>query len=194
MAPAVLFLDEVDALGHARGSGGGSDDTASRRLLTELLLQMNGLGPDEGVYVFGATNRMTDCDAALLRRFERRVEVPLPDGAARGAFLAAMLARPEINSALPEADLERVVAATEGFSGSDMACLCRDAAMAPVRELFARRDAPGGSSKRRRLCEGGGAAGAGKAAGLVVRSLTASDFESALLKIRPASADARAAG
>lgn len=65
----VLFLDEVDALGRARSGGG--DDAAPRRLLTELLLQLNGLGEDEGVYVFGATNRMADCDPALLRRFER---------------------------------------------------------------------------------------------------------------------------
>ncbi|GBF98627.1 ATPase AAA [Raphidocelis subcapitata] len=191
MAPAVLFLDEVDALGQARGSGAGGDDAASRRLLTELLLQMNGLGPDEGVYVFGATNRMADCDAALLRRFERRVEVPLPDRAARGEFLASMLARPEINSPLPPPDLERIVAATEGFSGSDMACLCRDAAMAPVRELFGRRDPAGGGCKRRRLGESGGAAGPGKAAGLAVRKLTAGDFEAALVKIRPAAVDAR---
>jgi cell division protease FtsH len=70
MAPAVLLLDEVDALGAARGGVAG-DDASARRLLTELLLQMNELGPHEGVFVFGATNRMTDMDTALLRRFER---------------------------------------------------------------------------------------------------------------------------
>ena len=72
MAPAALFLDEVDALGQARAAGG--EDAAARRLLTELLLQMNALGDDEGVFVFGATNRMADCDPALLRRFERCAE------------------------------------------------------------------------------------------------------------------------
>lgn len=71
MAPAALFLDEIDALGRARGGGGGGDDTGGRRLLTELLLQLGDLGCGEGVYVFGATNRMEDCDPALLRRFER---------------------------------------------------------------------------------------------------------------------------
>jgi len=71
MAPALVFLDEIDALGQARGGVG--DDASTRRLLTELLLQMNGLvgSSEEGVYVFGATNRMSDCDPALLRRFER---------------------------------------------------------------------------------------------------------------------------
>jgi hypothetical protein len=73
MAPSIIFFDEVDALGQARGGAG--DDASSRRLLTELLLQMNGLAGEEGVYVFGATNRMGDCDAALLRRFERWVGV-----------------------------------------------------------------------------------------------------------------------
>lgn len=69
MAPSVVFLDEVDALGQARSSGG--EDPSARRLLTELLLQMNGLGGEEGVYVFAATNRMADCDPALIRRFDR---------------------------------------------------------------------------------------------------------------------------
>jgi hypothetical protein len=63
------FTPQVDALGRTRATSG--DDRASRCLLTELLLQMNGLGADEGVYVFGATNRIADCDAALLRRFDR---------------------------------------------------------------------------------------------------------------------------
>jgi SpoVK/Ycf46/Vps4 family AAA+-type ATPase len=138
--------------------------------------------------------------------------VPNPDAAARAAFLAAMLARPEVDSRLGPGEVDAIAAATEGFSGSDMACLCRHAAMAPVRELLAAARA--GARKRRRAGSGrgggnggsgggaaaaarsgggggGGGRGAASGGGLgPVRKLVAADFEAALRKIRPAALDA----
>lgn len=143
MQPAAIFLDELDSLAASRGGGGGGGgdcgDASSRRLLTELLIQMNAVADaaDSQVYVFAATNRIQDCDPAVLRRFDRRIRIPLPDAPARRAFFRQLLARPEIDAALSPADLEELVAASDGYSGSDLAAVCREAAMEPVRELLA---------------------------------------------------------
>lgn len=117
-----------------------------------------------------------------------------------------MLARPEIASPLAPGEVERLAALTEGFSGSDMACLCRQAAMAPVRELFA---ATAGRRRRQRrsvdpaASSGGGGGGAGSGAGggrrggdaqQAVRKLVFADFEAALRTVRPASLDAHDGG
>lgn len=124
--------------------------------------------------------------------------MPNPDAAARGAFLAAMLARPEVEADLAPCDVAALAAATGGFSGSDMACLCRHAAMAPVRELLAaaRRGGAGGGGaggKRQRLSLASGDDASGGALP-AMRKLVAADFEAALRKIRPAAADARDGG
>jgi SpoVK/Ycf46/Vps4 family AAA+-type ATPase len=129
--------------------------------------------------------------------------VPLPDAQGRTAFLSAMLARPEIDSSLTEDELGSLALATEGFSGSDMTCLCRHASMAPVRELLAcaRQEAAAsagsnssGRAKRRRVAwhEPGGAGGGQGAA--MLRALVAADFRAALEKIRPAALDATNGG
>lgn len=129
--------------------------------------------------------------------------MPNPNAPARAVFLRAVLARPEVESALAPEEVDAVAAATEGFSGSDMACLCRQAAMAPVRELLAAaRGGRARAGKRRRLTQQGGAGAGGSggcgarsgsgggAAAMVVRGLVAADFEAALATIRPAAADA----
>ena len=87
-APSVVFLDEVDSLLSRRGDG---DHEASRRLKTEFLVNLDGLGGGGRVLFMGATNRPWDLDDAFLRRVPRRVLIPLPDGAARRAFLDALL-------------------------------------------------------------------------------------------------------
>ncbi|KAI3427001.1 hypothetical protein D9Q98_006945 [Chlorella vulgaris] len=135
-SPAILFIDEVDALAPARSSG---DDLSARRLLTELLVQMSAATqrPNSLVFVLAATNRPQDCDPALLRRFDRKVEVPAPDCTARAAFFRATLRRPEIASHLSDEEVQQLVAATSGFTGSDLAVACRHAAMAPLKELVA---------------------------------------------------------
>lgn len=90
-----------------------------------------------------------DCDPALLRRFSRRIEVPVPDSMAREAFFQSVLARPEIAAALSTADITQLVQQTEGYSGSDLSDLCRTAALAPVRELLQRQRQQLGRKRRR---------------------------------------------
>jgi SpoVK/Ycf46/Vps4 family AAA+-type ATPase len=84
------------------GPRSSGDDLAARRVLTELLIQMTAATTRLGqpVYVMAATNRPQDCDPALLRRFDRKIEVPPPDGAARAAFLRSAAGRPEIAACL----------------------------------------------------------------------------------------------
>ncbi|KAI7838586.1 hypothetical protein COHA_007657 [Chlorella ohadii] len=165
MSPAIIFIDEVDSLAPCRSGTG--DDLSSRRVLTELLIQMTAATNRPGclVFVLAASNRPQDCDPALLRRFDRQVEVPPPDAAARAAFFAATVQRPEIASHLSDAELERLAALTEGCTGSDLSVLCRDAAMAPLRELV----------------QSGGLVCC--TAEPVLRAITATDFEAAAHKL-----------
>ncbi|KAH8091244.1 AAA ATPase-like protein [Aureococcus anophagefferens] len=128
-APSVVFLDEVDSLLSRRGDG---DHEASRRLKTEFLVHLDGLGGGGRVLFMGATNRPWDLDDAFLRRVPRRVLIPLPDGAARRAFLDALLDGEDgARTSLDAARREKVVAATEGYSMSDLRALAEEAAMGP---------------------------------------------------------------
>ncbi|KAH8068110.1 AAA ATPase-like protein [Aureococcus anophagefferens] len=132
-APSVVFLDEVDSLLSRRGDG---DHEASRRLKTEFLVHLDGLGGGGRVLFMGATNRPWDLDDAFLRRVPRRVLIPLPDGAARRAFLDALLDGEDgARTSLDAARREKVVAATEGYSMSDLRALAEEAAMGPLRAL-----------------------------------------------------------
>ncbi|KAL4444228.1 hypothetical protein ABPG75_011965 [Micractinium tetrahymenae] len=178
LAPAIIFLDEVDSLAPTRSSG---DDLAARRVLTELLIQMTAAAerPDRPVYVMAATNRLGDLDPALLRRFERTVEVPPPDAAARVAFFASAAARPEFGAALSEAELAQLAAATNGCTGSDLAAMCREAAMVPVRELLTGWRCGGGS--------GGGGNGGGLQLAHV-RPVGCADLLAAIAKLAPTAA------
>lgn len=123
-APCVLFLDEVDALGHKRSQVSSS---ALRTLGNQLLAELDGMeGDNEGVFVLAATNTPWDVDPALRRpgRLDRVVLVLPPDAEARGSILEYHLRdRP-----IAQIDLRRVVAATEDFSGADLAHLCETAA------------------------------------------------------------------
>lgn len=117
--PCIVFFDEVDALAGQRSS---SDDPGSRRLLTELLIQMTRAGEiDNQVLIFACSNRIQDIDTALLRRFERRIIIPLPDPESRSSYFQAALSRPELSDhQLTAADFESLVIRTEG------ACRCVD--------------------------------------------------------------------
>jgi spastin len=131
-APSVIFLDEVDSVLSARTS---NEHEASRRLKTEFLCRLDGCTPSSGrVVVIAATNRPQELDDAVIRRLTRRIYVPLPDEEAREALLVRLLSG-NTASALLKADIRRLVAQTDGYSGSDIAALCREAAMAPLREL-----------------------------------------------------------
>jgi transitional endoplasmic reticulum ATPase len=135
-APAVVFFDEVDALGATRGDNRGA---APERVVSQLLTELDGLENREGVTVLGATNRPDRIDPALLRpgRFDRTVEVGLPDRSAREEILR-IHAR---DRPLSGVDLSSLAGRTEGYSGSDLAALLREASLAALQDrLDADRD------------------------------------------------------
>jgi cell division protease FtsH len=132
LAPAIIFVDEIDALGTRRDQGGYGGSDEREQTLNQLLAEMDGFDQSSGVVVLAATNRPEALDPALRRpgRFDREVVVPLPDRAERRAILAAH-ARGKCLDA--DADLDQVAAATPGFSGADLANLLNEAAVSAVR-------------------------------------------------------------
>lgn len=128
--PAIIFIDEVDSLCGARGESGESD--AARRIKTEFLAQMDGVGKQSaGILVLGATNTPWDLDTAIRRRFEKRIYIPLPEPEARTSMLKLHLG--DTAHQLQDVDLRSVAARCDGFSGADMSILVRDAIYEPVR-------------------------------------------------------------
>ncbi|KAK8331012.1 hypothetical protein V6Z12_A10G045400 [Gossypium hirsutum] len=133
-APSTIFLDEIDAIISQRGGEGRSEHEASRRLKTELLIQMDGLTrSDELVFVLAATNLPWELDAAMLRRLEKRILVPLPEPEARRAMFEELLPEQHGEKALP---YDTLVERSEGYSGSDVRLVCKEAAMQPLRRLM----------------------------------------------------------
>ncbi|KAI1160595.1 P-loop containing nucleoside triphosphate hydrolase protein [Nemania serpens] len=129
--PSIIFIDEVDALCGPRGEG---ESEASRRIKTEMLVQMDGVGKDStGVLVLGATNIPWQLDAAIRRRFQRRVHISLPDLAARTTMFR--LAIGETPTTLTSEDCRALAKLADGYSGSDIAIAVQDALMQPVRKI-----------------------------------------------------------
>jgi vacuolar protein-sorting-associated protein 4 len=129
--PSVVFIDEIDALVSARG---GNESESGKRIKTEFLVQMDGVGSkNDGVVIIAATNLPWDLDQAMLRRFERRIYIPLPDVSARTVLIQGKLR--DAHHSLEEKDISAIAKATEGYSGADLATLVRDALMAPIREF-----------------------------------------------------------
>uniref|UniRef100_A0ACD5VTG4 Uncharacterized protein n=1 Tax=Avena sativa TaxID=4498 RepID=A0ACD5VTG4_AVESA len=133
-APSTIFLDEIDAIISQRGEA-RSEHEASRRLKTELLIQMDGLTKtDELVFVLAATNLPWELDAAMLRRLEKRILVPLPESEARQAMFKELLPSSPDTMEVP---YDILVENTEGYSGSDIRLVCKEAAMQPLRRIMA---------------------------------------------------------
>ncbi|XP_047354115.1 spastin isoform X2 [Vespa velutina] len=132
LQPSVIFIDEVDSLLSERRD---NEHEASRRLKTEFLVEFDGLpcNPEERVLVMAATNRPQELDEAALRRFTKRVYVTLPDIATRIMLLQRLLAKH--NDPLTKEELKEMAILTEGYSGSDLTGLAKDAALGPIREL-----------------------------------------------------------
>jgi len=129
--PSIIFIDEIDALCGPRGEG---ESEASRRIKTELLVQMDGVGKDsKGVLILGATNIPWQLDAAIRRRFQRRVHISLPDLAARMKMFE--LAVGTTPCELKQSDYRRLAQMSEGYSGSDISIAVQDALMQPVRKI-----------------------------------------------------------
>lgn len=130
--PSIIFIDEVDSLCGTRGEG---ESEASRRIKTEFLVQMNGVGNDEtGVLVLGATNIPWALDIAIKRRFEKRIYIPLPEVEARERLFRLNVG--DTPCKLTPADYRELAKQTDGYSGSDIAVLVRDALMQPVRKVL----------------------------------------------------------
>jgi cell division protease FtsH len=132
-APAIIFIDELDALGRARGAfpgAGGHDER--EQTLNQLLTELDGFDPSTGIVLLGATNRPEILDPALLRagRFDRQVLVDRPDRKGREQILAVHVKK--IKTA-PDVSLEQVAALTTGFSGADLANLVNEAALLATR-------------------------------------------------------------
>jgi cell division protease FtsH len=132
-APAIIFIDELDALGRARGANlglGGHDE--KEQTLNQLLVEMDGFDTRSGLVLLAATNRPDVLDPALLRagRFDRQVLVDRPDRSGRTAILQVHVSKVKL---APEVKLEDVAAITAGFSGADLANLVNEAALAATR-------------------------------------------------------------
>jgi cell division protease FtsH len=132
-APAIIFIDEIDAIGQRRaGSGAVVSNDEREQTLNQLLAEMDGFEPSAGVVVLGATNRPEVLDPALLRpgRFDRQVTIPLPNVTERSAILAVHCRDKKL---APDVDLNAIARGTPGFSGADLANLANEAAIFAVR-------------------------------------------------------------
>ncbi|KAK7067422.1 hypothetical protein SK128_012706, partial [Halocaridina rubra] len=161
LQPSIIFIDEIDSLLCERREG---EHEASRRLKTEFLVEFDGLRSDaeERILVMGATNRPQELDDAALRRFSKRVYVSLPNKSTRSILLNKLINKQK--SEISSADMERLAVLTDGYSGSDLTSLAKDAALAPIREL---------KPEQVVSCDPGD-----------VRGITLDDFKESLKKIR----------
>jgi vacuolar protein-sorting-associated protein 4 len=127
--PSIVFIDEVDSLCGSRNEG---ENETSRRIKTEFLVQMQGVGNDmDGVLVLGASNVPWELDPAIRRRFEKRIYIPLPDIQARTVMFKLRLGKTP--NKLTEEDFLELGKASEGYSGSDISVVVKEAMMMPVR-------------------------------------------------------------
>ena len=131
-SPCIIFVDEIDAVGRHRGAGMGGGHDEREQTLNQLLVEMDGFGPNEGVIVIAATNRMDILDPALLRpgRFDRRVVVMRPDIKGREAILQVHAKGKPLAS---DVDLNEIAKMTPGFTGADLANLLNEAALLAAR-------------------------------------------------------------
>ncbi|NWU87071.1 KATL2 protein, partial [Onychorhynchus coronatus] len=139
-APSTIFLDELESVMSQRGTAPGGEHEGSRRMKTELLVQMDGLArSDDLVFVLAASNLPWELDSAMLRRLEKRILVDLPSKEARQVMIQHWLP-PLSNSGgvrlRTELDYSLLSQETDGYSGSDIKLVCKEAAMRPVRKIF----------------------------------------------------------
>ncbi|XP_048031194.1 katanin p60 ATPase-containing subunit A-like 2 isoform X4 [Megalobrama amblycephala] len=139
-APSTIFLDELESVMSQRGVGQGGDHEGSRRMKTELLVQMDGLArSNDLVFVLAASNLPWELDHAMLRRLEKRILVGLPSAPARQAMISHWL--PPVSNTggvelRTELDYDSLAQEMGGYSGSDIRLVCKEAAMRPVRKIF----------------------------------------------------------
>jgi len=142
MAPSIIFIDEIDAVGRKRGSGLGGGHDEREQTLNQLLVEMDGFSRTEGVIVLAATNRVDILDPALLRpgRFDRQIHVGRPDARGREQILKVHAKNKRLDNTV---DLKTIALATAGFTGADLSNLLNEAAIMAAREdrqSFSMRD------------------------------------------------------
>lgn len=129
--PSIIFIDEIDSLCSSRSD---NESESARRIKTEFLVQMQGVGNNtDGILVLGATNIPWVLDAAIRRRFEKRIYIPLPDMKARYELFKMKIGTTNHN--LRDDELRRLAEKTEGFSGADISVLIQDSFMQPIRKV-----------------------------------------------------------
>ena len=133
VAPAIIFIDEIDAVGRKRGSGLGGGHDEKEQTLNQLLVEMDGFGRTDGVIVLAATNRPDILDPALLRpgRFDRQIYVGAPDAKGREEILKVHAKNKRLDGSV---DLHSVALATSGFTGADLSNLLNEAAIMAARD------------------------------------------------------------
>ena len=131
-APCIVFIDEIDAVGRARGVGIGGGNDEREQTLNQLLVEMDGFEANEGVIIVAATNRKDVLDPALLRpgRFDRQIHVPNPDIRGREKILTVHARKVPVG---PDVDLRIIARGTPGFSGADLANLVNEASLMAAR-------------------------------------------------------------
>ena len=131
-SPCIVFIDEIDAVGRHRGSGIGNGNDEREQTLNQLLVEMDGFEPNEAVIIIAATNRPDVLDPALLRpgRFDRQINVPLPDIEGRKKILTVHMKNVPI---APDVDTATLARGTPGFSGAELANLVNEAALLAAR-------------------------------------------------------------
>ena len=133
LAPAIIFIDEIDAVGRRRGSGMGGGHDEREQTLNQLLVEMDGFGKTQGVIVLAATNRADILDPALLRpgRFDRQIHVSVPDVKGREEVLKVHARGKMLDDTV---DLKRIARSTVGFTGADLSNLMNEAAIMAARQ------------------------------------------------------------
>lgn len=132
-APCVLFFDELDSVGTARGSSQGDAGGAGDRVLNQLLTEMDGVNSKKNLFFIGATNRPDILDEALIRpgRLDQLIYIPLPDKPSRVNVLKAVLRKSPI---APNISMDFLAELTDGFTGADLTELCQRATKSAIRE------------------------------------------------------------
>ena len=133
IAPAIIFIDEIDAVGRKRGSGLGGGHDEKEQTLNQLLVEMDGFAKNEGVIVLAATNRPDILDPALLRpgRFDRQIYVGAPDAKGREEILKVHAKNKKLDAGV---DLKTIALSTAGFTGADLSNLLNEAAILAARD------------------------------------------------------------
>jgi len=137
-APCILFFDELDSIARARGGGGGDAGGAGDRVINQILTEMDGIESKKNVFIIGATNRPDILDPAIMRpgRLDQKIYIPMPDLKSREAIFKACLRKSPID---PKVTFTSLAEHTEGYSGADLAEVCKRACKFAIREAISKK-------------------------------------------------------